>query len=93
MTTCRRRGKTAEIVEGAVVQEIETPSVLDGEAGAGVEPTTRNRPSRQKGAGALAQAGPPGRVRRVNRSSHARAKTASGTKPRTSRAKKSAVEG
>ena len=81
----------AEIVEGAVVQEMETPSVLDAEpAQASTDEAESSEPQKAPGRSRKRTAGP--RAAREPKQPRAR-KTASGTKPRTSRAKKSAVEG
>jgi uncharacterized LabA/DUF88 family protein len=80
----------AEVVEGAVVQEIDTPPVVDGEAepALAAAESSVERKSRGRARKAAGTARPP----REPKSPRAR-KTTATARPRTPRAKKSAVEG
>jgi uncharacterized LabA/DUF88 family protein len=80
-----------EVVEGAVVQELETPAVLDAEPAQAVAAEAEpSEPQKGRGRTRKQAAGP--RTTRESKQPRAR-KTASTAKPRASRAKKSAVEG
>ena len=81
----------AEVVEGAVVQELETPQVLDAEpAQTSTDDAESSELTKAPVRSRKRTAGP--RTAREPKQPRAR-KTASGSKPRTARAKKSAVEG
>jgi len=80
-----------EVVEGAVVQELETPAVVDAEpAMASAEEAATSEPLKGRGRSRKTTAG--ARSAREPKQPRAR-KTASAAKPRSSRAKKSPVKG